>query len=255
MGIRTAIAAAIGSLCLAGAVQATPVNTVSTDTSCGATSPSCDLQTLLNAWTTVGTAPNVNTGQYAPDERWVIGSTDRSSGILVFEVAGNASGNSFGIYDVLNASLRLELYTGAQSSGAKVTVDRTGNVFTNLDTSASQIFGSEVFGFYLTDPTGNTYFSESELNGTDVDHMVAFNGNNQTMSWPYDPTKTRFWLPNEILLAWEDLPDGDGDGRPGDWDYNDMLVIMESVRSVPVPAPLALLGGGLLALGLARRRS
>jgi len=46
----------------------------------------------------------------------------------------------------------------------------------------------------------------------------------------------------------------DGQGTARDNDYNDMVVKVESIRAVPLPGTLALLGVGLLAGGLLRRR-
>lgn len=57
---------------------------------------------------------------------------------------------------------------------------------------------------------------------------------------------------NEYIFAWEDLPINGADG-----DYNDMIVLVESIRPVPEPATLSFLGIGLLSLfsrGLIRRK-
>ena len=59
------------------------------------------------------------------------------------------------------------------------------------------------------------------------------------------------WTTNEYALAWEDLKGG------GDGDYQDFVVMVESVvpTAVPVPAAALLFGSGLLGLmGIARRK-
>lgn len=239
------IALAAGAALLTGAAYATPVSSTSTD---GAGQ---DLQSLLNSWVTVpGTAPNVNTNQYAPDEVWRIQSSGGSVSVLVFEVAGNASSNAFGIYDIADPGNTLTLFGGPAGSGSRGTLwDLGGGQFTWAPLVGSNVnvtFSSANFGYFLSGPDG-TFYSQAALNGGD-DHMVAYQGQNQQIKWPYSSTAEQWGL-TEFLLAWEDRPLASGDR-----DYNDMLVLVESVRSVPVPAPLALLGLGMLGMGVTLRR-
>ena len=49
------------------------------------------------------------------------------------------------------------------------------------------------------------------------------------------------------MLGWEDVAYGDND-------FDDMVVMVESVRPVPEPTTLGLMGLGLLSLGLLARR-
>lgn len=239
------IALAAGAALLTGAAVATPVNSVSAD---GAGQ---DLQSLLNGWVSVpGTAPNVNGDQYAPDEIWRIQSSSGSVAVMVFEVAGNASANAFGIYDVADKTNTLTLFGGPAGSGSRGTLWDLGSgqfVWAPLmGSNVSVTFDSANFGYFLSGP-GGTFYSQAALNGGD-DQMVAYQGQNQMIKWPYASSAEQWGL-TEFLLAWEDQPVG-----AGDWDYNDMLVLVESVRSVPVPAPLALLGLGMLGMGVTLRR-
>lgn len=257
---RSAVAAvaACGALLAAQGAFATPVNTTSTD---GAGK---DLNTLLNStWRVSGATTDIQNGQYNPDEIWTLTSTEMSANRMVFEFAGNANSNTFGVYDVTDANCtaasfascrKLTIFGGSASSGAASVLFESAPGAFSVSGGASALFGSSTFGYFLSG-AGGTFFSQSALNEYGTDHLVAYQGQNQTMLWPYTSTR-RTWDPGQILLAWEDLPATRAGGRPGDWDYNDMLVMVSSVKSVPEPATLGLLGLGLLgAVALRRKRT
>lgn len=247
-------------LLYAAAAGATPVNVVSSD---GAGK---DLGTLLNStWLISGATTDIQGGQLKPDEVWQLTSTSASVNRLIFEFAGYAPSNSFGIYDTTDANCtqasfascrKLTVFNGAASSGAGAALDETAPGSFSLMGGPAVTFGSDQFGYFLSGP-GGTFFSQSGLNEFGTDHMVAYGGQGQTMRWPSaGSTVTRTWSAGETLLAFEDLPTRVAGGKPGDWDYNDFIVMVNSVQSVPaVPEPATL---GLLALGagavFARRR-
>ena len=180
-------------------------------------------------------APSIDVinGQYAHDELW--SSTGFASvGTIVVELAGYASQNRLGIYDIYNPANRFQLFDGAASSGASraFSVSSDGQVYSNfLATSTS--FASSLFGFYLHTPAG-MWFSQSALNADAADHMVAYQSGGQ------------------FLLGWEDLA-----AKNWDQDYNDFVMIVSGVTGsteVPEPASLGLLGLGLAGIAASRRR-
>ncbi len=94
---------------------------------------------------------------------------------------------------------------------------------------------------------GGFWYSDTSLNGDDADHMYAYEGVGDTIQiGGFAPGP---WTSNEYILAWEDL-----DAEFADFDYDDMVVLVESVSPVPVPAAVLLGFLGLGAAGLKLRR-
>jgi hypothetical protein len=181
------------------------------------------------------------------DSSWAVTASGSSVATLIMELAGNANFNEFGVYA---DDVYIPLFTGSMSAGAGVTFslfdlgDSVYSVFTNY-TDTGYDFHTNKFGFYLDGPSG-LFHSDTAANSDGMDHMLALQGNNtDTIQLPYRAPGV--WTDNEFILAWEDTA-GLGDG-----DYNDFVVMMESVTNVPEPAPLALMAIGLLALVMVGR--
>jgi hypothetical protein len=107
----------------------------------------------------------------------------------------------------------------------------------------------DVIGLYLTNSTQNfTWYSDSSLNaGGQLDHFVAFQGKQN--AWINAGTTTRKWVSfdaDDYVIAMEDL-------NLGDQDYNDMVVLVQNVKTVSSapPPPQQVPDGGttLLLLG------
>jgi Domain of unknown function (DUF4114) len=168
---------------------------------------------------------------------------------IQIELAGNASTNTFGIYDFITGA-ELRLFEGNDRAGAVGRIqirqqdgqwqarvrdfspspeDRGStawNDWTNISSSA--------FGFYLATRNG-TFYSRTQDNADGQDHLYAYElGGN---------------FAGEYLMAWEDLFGG------GDRDYQDFVATLQDVTPVPLPTALWLLASGLIGFaGVARRR-
>lgn len=138
---------------------------------------------------------------------------------LLLEIAGNASGNSFGWYEVGNPSNRGTIFTGPNAAPMTVLVN-----IPVLD-----------YGFWLKDPSNRVFYTQSSLNPSgdgDFQHFATFKQGTQP-----GPT---YWIGIEDLRGFE-----------SDKDYQDMVV---SVTPIPEPGTIGLFGAGLLLSGYWIRR-
>ena len=219
------------------------------------------LQDVFNALTIAPTAGlssiNVNSDQLSDfmDSYWSISATGGSVATIVVELAGFRNTNGFGIYDAADPNSKVWLFGGAATVGSQslISIMSDGSVWRNFSDTGINFSGNN-FGYFLNStaggPGGGVFYSDTSLNTDGIDHMVAFQGKGiDTIQ--IANLAPGLWTTNEYALAWEDLKGG------GDGDYQDFVVMVESVvpTAVPVPAAALLFGSGLLGLmGIARRK-
>ena len=187
------------------------------------------------------------------DSLWKINrDAEEAAATVVIELAGFANTNTFGIYDASNSSSRVQMFAGSagEASQAILRIEADGSVWVNwVDTGID--FAGNRFGYYLDSSarnSGGLFFSDTALNADAQDHMVAYQGKGtDTIKIGWRPEQ--LWDVDTYALAWEDFNGG------GDGDYQDFVVMVNSVMPVPVPAAVWLFASGLLGMiAISRRR-
>ncbi len=215
------------------------------------------LQSVLDG-ITVGSSSSIDVTtdavSDAEDSAWSVTASGGAVSTLIIELAGLETTNVFGVYDAADPTKQVMVFDGAATAGAQsvLSIKDDGSVFVNLVDTGVDFVGN-LFGFFLdSTPSGeaNTgvWFSDTSLNSDGFDHMAAYQGTGDLVDLP--GVAPGIWTPSEFVLAWEDLNSSINDG-----DFDDFVVMVESVQPVPLPGAVWLFGSALVAIvGFARRR-
>ncbi len=230
-----------------------------------APSDQLSLQDVFNQITTgpVAGFSNINVYEDAItddyDSYWRGAALGATAATMVIELSNSATENSLGIYDRANPNTTLQIFAGSSSAGntsarANLTLLTSGQVIVSYvdgSPNASETFavvdGAPTFGFYMdaVRDNGGRWYSDTDLNSDEFDHMRAYQGNDVD-NLSVEPFSNGLFSLNHFILAWEQ-----GMGGTNDESFQDMVVLVESVVPVPVPGAVLL---GVLGLGAAGMR-
>lgn len=201
--------------------------------------------TLQNVLNSIGAGVNAGTQQSAANQ-WKETDEDVVASLIV-EIAGFKDANTFGIYDVLNPTQRLVIFTGADSAAQThlIEFDSDGDIFvknaSNKKTLRSKSGFGDNFGFYLTSKQGKTFFTEDFRNPGGLAQALVYEGTSLGLDLNKNGSKeTPFNMGLAWLMAWEDK--AIFTDKTADRDYQDMVVLVRNIEAVP--EPLTILGVG-----------
>jgi len=193
-----------------------------------ATTSLADLQGVLDGITVGGPSSVTVSGDAISDmddSNWSIHASGGSI-LTIVRPGPAASDYAFGVYDRVDPSRKVQLFSGSHGAGDQVVLSMLydGSVRVNFGDTGID-FDGNAFGFYL-ESSGDVFYSDTRLNDDAFDHMLALPGEGdliQIGSFSDGP-----WLPETYALGWDAVSGGSPES------YDDFVVMIESVSPIPI---------------------
>jgi hypothetical protein len=228
--------------------------------------PTGDLNPLQAIFTGIGSSIDVDTDQISPAYFVPTGFGSSAAAFIAQVTWAQFPGSflEFGLYELGNPNNTVTVIPGGVNPLTSVNIQF--NFVAGTVTTRDAITGTQIdtasftspFGFYTYTEWNNTGFlySDDSLNPSGSAQQLIYKAKGENVSLPY-PTPVlnlndigHFYVACEALAINGAL----GTFAEGAFDFNDMVVMLESVQPVPLPGAVLLLGAGLARLAAYARR-